>query len=221
MSEWKKHLTNLDAVTISIVNLLGEVGLYRYNKLTYIFEYLFIKNFGRRYTNEYFIRLPHGPVISNYKDQIEKVTNMGLFDCDLSALGRKRVVDDYKYERVAICRSESAGDVQYLDEMTQSLLINIIRKYGRLSIGELEQMVYKTKPMVRYMNAVDCHTKKPYGGHVLKDYLKISEHKTLAAKGRALALKHIQKYPEIDFEQQKQLAEELSDLEELRPIIND
>ncbi len=69
-TDTQNDITNLDCVTATIVNLLGSVGLFHYNKLASLFEYFYIKNFGKRYTEEYFVKLPHGPVIRDYKKQI-------------------------------------------------------------------------------------------------------------------------------------------------------
>ena len=60
-------IEKLESVLIYLVYKSNEIGVYHLNKLTYLFEYFYIKNFGERFTKEYFLKYPHGPVISNYK----------------------------------------------------------------------------------------------------------------------------------------------------------
>lgn len=213
------ELTNLDLVTSSIVDVMGKVGLFHYNKLTYLFEYFFIKNFGERYTKEYFIKLPHGPVISNYKKQINKLFALGLVNVDFDNLNYKRAVDDYSYDKVLIEKSEQTKIAIIPEENVMMLLKKIINLYGNLNTKELEQIVYQTKPIKNYINAQRQGKKKSKGGYILKDCIKLSEYRNIVTEGRKIALKHIQENPSIDFNLQNEVAKELSDLEKLRPQV--
>ena len=95
--------SQLDQVTATIVYQLERVGVYHYNKLTYLTEYLFIKNFGKRLTNEKFIKLPHGPVITNYRKQIASLQSRSIVNVDLDELNKiRKLNDDFIQSKIAI-----------------------------------------------------------------------------------------------------------------------
>ena len=49
ISLWRKRDFNrLSQVSATIVSEMNDVGIYHFNKLTYLFEYFFIKNFGAK-----------------------------------------------------------------------------------------------------------------------------------------------------------------------------
>jgi len=208
----------LDRVTSSIVSELGKVGLYHYNKLTYLFEFLFIKNFGTRYTGEKFCKLPHGPVITDYKRQISKLYEFNLIDVDLDELNRKRTVDDDFYISVQISKNVNTNSATLKNELVFSFLQSLLNKFSNLSVQELESVVYETQPIKKYQELVKRRFKKKIGGYVLdnngirlKDY---TNHKTI---GRKRALEHINKFPKVNEEQYKKFAEEFNYLKKLRP----
>lgn len=214
------NLTNLDIVTLYIVKKTGKIGLYHYNKLTYLFEFFFIKNFGSRFTKEYFIKLPHGPAIANYKNQITKLTQYGYYDIDLKLLKHRRQVDDYLYRKILIQSGSRLDGFEFPIKYVQKLIDQIVEKYATMTVAQLEKVVYKTKPLIMYQKKVKQGFKNKTGGYILKgDCLKISEHKNSMTEGRKLALEHIKKYPKIDFEQQAKLLKEFEFLEKLRPQV--
>ena len=94
--------SKLIAVGATLLSLNGELGLFQYNKLVYLFEYFYIKNFGKRFTKEVFMKLPHGPVIVEYKKHISYLINKGIAKGDLSILAEKREVDDTIYPKFRI-----------------------------------------------------------------------------------------------------------------------
>lgn len=214
-------MTPLDKITCSIVEELGSVGLYHYNKLTYLFEYSFIRNFGDRYTEEYFIKLPHGPVISKYKTQIESLVRLGYLKADLDALKTQRTVDDYDFQKICISKTETTKLAIVSESNIQMLLNVILKKYSSLSIPDLERAVYGTEPVQNCERAISMGFKKETGAYILKgDCLRISDFKNARTKGRKMALEHARKYPGINFEIQKEAAIELSGLSSLRPKIS-
>jgi len=78
----------LGRVACTILNELGEIPVLKYNKLLYLFEYLYIKNFGRRYTGESFKKINKGPVVDDYKNQILKLKEHGFVEVDEEELFR-------------------------------------------------------------------------------------------------------------------------------------
>lgn len=212
-------LTNLDIITSSIVKKMGSVGLFHYNKLTFLFEYFFIKNFGRRFTNEPFVKLPHGPVISNYKSQIEKLVDLRVFNINKKLLNMKRSVDDFNYQKILIKRTDLLAQISIPQNCIELLLDQIIKKYSNYSVSELERIVYKTPPMKKYLSFVKAGFKKEKGGYILRDCIKISRFKSTKTEGRRIALKHLQEHPYINFKRQKELTTELEYFSILRPKI--
>lgn len=218
MAESKQSkITKLDRVTSSIVYELGEVGVFHYCKLAYLFEYFFIKNFGSRYTKEYFIKLPHGPVIINYKNQISNLYGMEIIDVNLKELKRNRNFDDFN-ETVLIKSNPKTSACLIPEKMAYALLLQILQKFGSMSVKDLEKFVYETSPIKKYIEAVSMGFKRPTGGYVLKgDCIRMKDYKNSRTKGREIAMKHLQKYPHINFQTQKELIEEMKELNNLRP----
>lgn len=212
-----EKLTNLDIISATIVNEMKSIGIYRYNKIIYLFEYFFVKNFGFRYLNEKFIKYPHGPVISNYKKQIRKLYELGIYDVDVDELNKKRIFDDYVYQEILIKSTSKTSELITNNIEIFTLINAIINKFGNLSIDELEEIVYKTSPLKNYMEKFEMGWKKKTGSYILSDCIKPSSYITSKTQGRKLALMHLSKYPEINFELQKKMSEEVSDLIKMRP----
>ncbi len=212
-----QNLSKLDHVTATIVYKMDQVGLFHYNKLTYLFEYFFIKNFGKRYTGEYFIKITHGPVIPNYKNHIKRLSSLNIVEFDAKDLNFWEIDDDHRHQAVLIRKSSETANAIISEKCIYSLIKQIIEKFGQLSVNELEKIVYKTEPMKNYLASP---YKKKTGGYVLKgDCIKISKYKSPKTEGRRRALEHVQKYPAVDFELQKQFAKELAYLETMRPQV--
>lgn len=209
-------LNNLDSITSTIVYELKKVGVYHYNKLTYLFEFLFIKNFGFRYTSELFIKLPHGPVIHNYKNQISELVKNGYLTVDLNKLMQERkLTDDYNI-KINICHTDTTITHLISESVVYDFLRRVLDKYAYLNDDQLEEVIYKTSPVIKYMNSA---YKPNTGGYVLdnngikmKDYLSNPK-----VKARKYAIKHFLKYPEINIVQHLNFHKELTYLEKLRP----
>lgn len=211
--------TTLDIVTATIVNYLGQVNLYHYNKLTYLFEYFYIKHFGERFTKELFIKLPHGPVIQDYKAQISDLCERDVIDVDLHLLNKHRAVDSDYSNKINIYRNENTSHFSLKSGIEYTLLTKIIEKYAHYSINDLETIVYKTEPVVNYLlNFQSGFIRKEFGGYVLKSCnMKITEAKSNMTPGVKEALKHLKKYPNPDYEQMRKDIKEFSFMEKLRP----
>lgn len=219
MSEnFKDKLTNLDSITLSIVNGLGKLGVFHYNKLTYLFEYFFIKNFGFRFTKEVFVKLPHGPVITNYKRQILNLSNLNLIETDEELLKKTRHLDDDSKEKIWLFSNDKTINAISLDPMVNDFLNKILNRFANLDCDELESIVYQTSPVKSYLTKVKTGLKPEIGSYVLTDCIKMSKYKdNPKVTGRKLALEHIRKYPNINYEQHHKLISELNDLKKLRP----
>jgi len=214
-----QFLTSLNQVTSTIVYELKKVGIYHYNKLTYLFEYLFIKNFGTRYTNEKFIKLPHGPVISNYKKQITDLTQLHFYNTNLEELNksRKLVEDDYAM-KIYIYSNDNTKELLINNLMVYDFLLRVLEKYAYLNTDDLEKIIYNTLPMKKYIEKMKKGFKKPTGGYVLdSSNISVKECAGELSKARKILLKHVEKYPFVNLEQQKKFEEEFSYLEKLRP----
>lgn len=207
----------LDEIIATIINQMGEVDLYHLNKLTYLFEFLFVKNFGRRYTGELFIKLPHGPVIKGYKKVFERLFQAGILETDLKKLREQRKLSDDYHVKILLKKTEKTKTVIKLDKMIMDFIKKIIIKYGYLSVKDLEKEVYKTKPVKEYLSKVENGFKQQTGSYVLRDCIKISEYKNPVTQGRRLALEHLNKYPDINAKQYQVYEEEFSSLKKLRP----
>ncbi len=208
----------LDSVTCTIVHELGKVGLFHYNKLTYLFEYLFIKNFAMRYTGELFVRIDHGPIVSNYKQQIIQLTKTDVLSTDISLLKRNRYVDDFKFRKILVFAGTNINNKLIKADMVYSFLLKVLDKYAHLSTTALEEVVYQTPPMVKYLEQVKAGIRQEKGKYVLKDCVKIRSDNP-QIQGRKIALQHILKHPHIDYENQKKIAKEMEFLEKLRPTL--
>ncbi len=211
----RRDESNLTAVGSTLLLLTSELGLYHYNKLVYLFEYFYIKNFGKRFTKEVFLKFPHGPVIVDYKKHITNLVELGVAKADLRTLKEKRTVDDWIYPKVRITNSKKTEDYVLRDKTLIAFAKALIEEFATLPVAGLEKFVYSTKPMIAYANSP---FKKPNNSYILtSDCIKMSEHSNALTEGRRKALEHLQKYPEIDYEQQQKLASELSGLSKLRP----
>jgi hypothetical protein len=207
--------TNLNQVAATILSVVQELGVYHYNKLIYLFEYFHIKNFGKRYTKELFIKYPHGPVIINYKEHIESIVDKRIANTDLTKLQMKRSLDEGFSGKISIYKAELTDEFAFKDVMLLSFTRELCDKFSTMSRESLESFVYSTAPMKNY---VSSKFKKETGGYILTgDCIKMSDHKNPITEGRRRALLHLQTYPEIDYVQHRQLAEEFSSLSSLRP----
>lgn len=213
------NFSKLDRITATIVYELGSVGVFHYCKLAYLFEFFFIKNFGCRYTDELFIKLPHGPVIRDYKKQISSLASAGFFDVDLKFLTASRPVDDMFYEKIVISRNGNTAEAFITDKCAHLLLKKTLNKYASLSSSKLEGIVYSTPPVKTYLEKVKAGFKREIGGEVLSDCIKLKNYKTPQATGRMKAMEHLQKYPTINFELQHAFSEEFSFMKGLRPSL--
>jgi len=210
--------SKLDRVTSTIVYELEKVGIYHYNKLTYLFEYLFIKNFGTRFTKEKFIKLPHGPVISNYKKQITELTKLNYYVTNLDMLNKNRKLeDDYLIRKIYIYRNDNTQKLILENKMIYDFLLKILDKYAHLKVEELEEIIYKTLPVKKYIEKMKKGFRKPTGGYVINNNISIKKFVNDISKARRMLLEHAEKYPFINYEQQKKYEEEFSYLEKLRP----
>ncbi len=207
----------LDQVTASIVFQMENVGVYHYNKLTYLTEYLFIRNFGKRLTNEKFIKLPHGPVISDYRKQIAALYSKSIINVNIEELNKTRKLnDDLIQSKIQISKTENTFKALPDEVLINNFIHGVVEKYGKYSIAELEQIVYSTEPVIRYK---ESRFKKITGGYILDgECIRIKDHKNSIADGRRIALDHLKKYPIINRDQQIELQKEFSPLKELRPM---
>lgn len=183
----------LDRLTATIVDEFGEVGVFKYNKFAYLFEFFFIKNFGERYTKESFIKLPKGPVISGYKSQIRGLMLKGLVKADLSLLDETRELGANS-GTIPIEHNSLTHTHLLQDEAALELLRQIIRKYGSLTDTQLGELVYKTDPVIKYLELCAMGIKRETGGRIL-DNVTLKDYKTAVVKGRMIARKHLAKYP--------------------------
>ncbi len=188
----KRDQDKLDRVACSIVDRLGSVGVFHLNKLTFLFEYFYIKNFGVRYTREVFTKLPHGPVIANYKTHIKSLHTSAFINIDINLLMKKRDLDDdFEYVSLNITPNESIKSCLLEDSHASSLLDQILHKYSWLPGPKLEKTVYKTPPVMEYLRRVEMGYKKETGSYILTDCLKMNTVKANVDPGMKLYLEHI------------------------------
>jgi hypothetical protein len=195
------------------------IGVYHFNKILYLFEYFYIKNTGKRFLKEPFIKLPHGPVVSNYKRQLENLFNDGILIMDISELKKHRDIDSDRHIKLAIRKGYNINNYSIQDYTAFSILSHVIEKYSDLSIDELEQFVYHTEPVIRYqINSEGYKMRKKIGGYVLRSpNINITKYKKTISEGAKLAAEHLKKYPTINIEQLNKDIEEFAFLEKLRP----
>ncbi|MDX2128997.1 MAG: DUF4065 domain-containing protein [Chloroherpetonaceae bacterium] len=210
-------MNRLNRLTVSIVETLGKVGVFHYNKLAYLFEYIYIKNFGVRYTNERFIKLPNGPVINNYKKQIELLFEENLLKVDVTQLNQKRSVDDNSLKPIWIEPTSDSKNFLVEDEDAVKLLSQMLNRYAKLSASQLENVVYQTEPMLRITQNEGTKEKKSIGVEVLDTTTVKNALKNDRIQGKKLALEHLKKYPFPNNELQDFYAQELAPLALLRP----
>lgn len=221
----KKPNSHLDAeklnrVAATILAELGEIGIFHFNKLIYLFEWLYIKNFGERYTGEYFIKLPHGPVISNYKKIVAKLCSDGIAETDISALNKHKNLDDDLHLKIPIKRTKRTSEMVITNKIVYQFLKQILHRYANLSCKEIEKEVYKTAPVKHYLSLVESGKRKATGGYLLKspgirEYSRIS--KTIARKH---LLEIEKKYPVPNADEMNNQYLEWKFLEQLRPQID-
>ncbi len=240
---FKADAPKLEAVTTSIVELKGEISLYYFNNLTYLFEYFFIKNFGCRYMNGLFIKQPNGPVISNYKQLIKTLVKKKLIQTDLDMLFQKHQDDNSLSIRVNIRAGAEIHNHQPLEPIVLDLLEQIVDKYGNLTIEDLKQLVEKT--YTKQQDAYNGITAGAaigstglmsmfgnlFGGIVggvvgaLASYPPSICDPTLILResseknGLRLYWEHSQQYPNTDAELQEKNKQEMRFFEALRPAI--
>lgn len=207
-------LDKIDNVCATIVNELGSVGLYHINKITFLFEYFYIKNFATRYTGEKFIKIPHGPVIANYKKRIEKLVKSGILKADLHDLNKSKSLDD-KNKKVPIEKGKDISKALIQNKLIFSLILKIIDKYAHLQVEDLEKIVYKTTPMLNFKKSP---FKKSNGSYVLSgDCIRMKDYLSAKTKGRVAAQKHLDKYNYVIYDQEKLYQKEFEYLSQLRP----
>jgi len=213
-----KKLNSLKIVSSTIVALNEGIGVYHLNKLTYLFEYFFIKNFGRRYTGEKFVKLPHGPVIQSvtpYKDLISSLAEQSVIDTDVDEISKNRKLDDdYIYRKIPI-KPKNVESSLLTNPFLLDLAKNVVFKFGNLGVNDLEEFVYKTRPVVNYENNP---YKKDVGGYVIvSDNIRLGDYKTETADYHYNLLKYYEDAPRMGAELHGKYSEEFSFLEKLRP----
>ena len=206
----------LEQITVNIVNELTEVGVYHYNKLTFLFEYLFIKNFGMKYTGESFLKLPHGPVIKGYKKIITDQTKKGLLSCDLEDLNLNRKLDEDYNLKIFITKTENGNSVKIEQSIVKEFLLKVLDKYAHLTTDQLEEKIYDTTPVKKYIEQFQKGFKKEIGGYVM-DCITIKQFNTQHTQGRRKALQHFLKSKPVSSEQLIKYQKEFQYLEYMRP----
>jgi Protein of unknown function (DUF4065) len=207
--------SNLISVGSTLLYLSRELGLFHYNKLVYLFEYFYIKNFGKRFTKEAFIKLTHGPVIVGYKNHIEGLVRLKIAKADIQTLKMNRDVDDTIYPKFRIVPSVNIQNYILRDHTLFSFVQALIDRFGGLPILQLEKVVYDTGPMKAYSAS---QFKKETGSYILSaDCIKMKDYSNEITEGRRRALDHLRMYPKVNYEQQERLAAEFSGLSRLRP----
>ena len=206
----------LEQITVSIVNELNQVGVYHYNKLTFLFEYLFIKNFGTRYINELFLKLPHGPVISGYKNLITDQTKKALLLCNLDELNQKRKLDEDYYLKILITKTDGSERIQIEESIVKDFLLRVLEKYAHLDTDQLEEKIYNTTPVKKYLELAEKNFRKEIGGYVL-DCITFKQFKNKETEGRKIALQHFLNTKPATIEQLDKYQKEFEYLEYMRP----
>ncbi|MBX2976426.1 MAG: SocA family protein [Ignavibacteriaceae bacterium] len=207
----------LDRVAASIVYNLDSVNVFHYNKLIYLFEYLFIKNFGVRYTQEKFTKLPHGPVVSRYKHQIKKLTEENIFRTDIEKLMKDKEYSKSCAVKILIGSTSDTKNLIIKEKFVADFIQKVIERYSGYSATELEKIVYKTPPMQKLLSQLKMGYKKETGSYILKDGIRFSDYRDSVTRGRLLALEHSINNPEINTDLHIRLNEELSFMKKLRP----
>jgi uncharacterized phage-associated protein len=221
MSKLNRNMI-LDKVTSTIVYEMENVGVFHYNKLAYLFEYFYIKNFGERYSSEKFIKQPHGPVIPNYHKQISLLIDDEVIDGDKEEILAIRNLDEDYFIRKNLSKNENTFSFLVENRLARLLIIKVINKYGHLNSMELEEVVYKTPPVKKYLENSQAQFVKEIGGYILKSAnIKIKEGKENLSEPMKLAFSHLKKYNHINYNQLKQDVKDFSFLEDYRPVYGD
>ena len=202
-------------VGASLLLSAGNLGLFHYNKLVFLFEYLFIRNFGQRYTKEVFVKLPHGPVIVDYKRHLVGMYNAGVLNTDVRLLRQQRSLTDDFSVRVNLEPGPNAQAHVVEPTGLRHFVDMIVTKYSKLTITKLEEIVYRSEPLKAY---VASPYKKSTGSYILtSDLIRMKDQTSPYTEGRRLALDHLLRYPLVNVEQQRQYATEFADLQQMRP----
>jgi hypothetical protein len=214
----KRDVNKLNNVMATIVQELGEVGVFHFNKLAYLFEYFYIKNFGKRYTKEQFCKLPHGPVISGYKKYISDLKKRQLINVDLDNLMKKRTLDDLQLEKIKITKTDKTFEGTIKNPELYKFIKQLANKFGKLTTPEIEEAVYSTPPVAKIKQAIENGLLKETGSYILKgNGIRMKDYRNGRNKSRLAYMKHLEKYPKVNKPLQKELREELAYLTKLRP----
>jgi uncharacterized phage-associated protein len=215
----KRDTVKLDSVMATFVNELDEIGVFHFNKLAYLFEYFYIKNFGKRYTKEQFVKFPHGPVLSEYKKVISELSSKHIINVDLTLLdSKRRLDDDLCYEKVLISCTELTSKNAIDNPILLKLIKKISNTYGKLNTKQIEEAVYKTKPVIKIEEKINAGLLRKTGTYILcGNWIRMKDYDTLETRSRRSYCAHIERYPEVKGSLQKELAKELSYLNEMRP----
>jgi hypothetical protein len=205
----------LQQVGATIILLSSPLGIFHYNKLVYLFEYHYIKNFGRRFTKEVFLKYPRGPVITGYKEHLVQLAEMGGAGIDLKKLSKQRSLDDVYNEKVPITVTDRTVEFIVQNPIIFSFIKSLCERFASKSVDELQKIVYETEPMKKY---VKSPYKKSTGGYILcAECIRLSDHSNPISEGRRKAQEYLEQHPDIDYAQHRNLAGDFSDLAALRP----
>ncbi len=206
----------LDSVTTTIVELMGSVDLYHYNKLAFLFEYFYIKNFGTRFTEEQFTKLPHGPTINSYKKQIQQLAEKGIVSVPLDDLKKLRTVDEKLHDAVFISKTEKTTENSIQSGSARKLIESVVSKFGNMSHAQLEAFVYATPPLKKYMASMGKFGLKQYGSPVLDSRcIKISDYSNETSKARKFIAK-LEPRPRMTPEQREKYDKEFDWMQSLK-----
>jgi hypothetical protein len=195
------------------------IGVFHINKLAYLYEYFHIKNFGCRFTFDQFKKLPHGPVIIDYTDTFYNACKQTILSADKELIINVKRWNESEVQKKPLKPGINTPGSGIKTEIQYQLAETVIDKFASLSCKDLEKIVYSTQPMIAYMKRKDKGLLvSPY--ILTPDCIKMSDYRTSYQEGMKLYLKHIEKYPDINWKQQNRIAEELEWLEKYRPGID-
>lgn len=180
--------------------IVGGVGMFHYSKLQYLFEFLYLKNYGERYTGERFVKYELGPVINEYKVQLLKLDELGILSVDRDALYRNAGVNKGSYITKRIEVGSRAQEFALTDERELKLLNGVIERFGNLSTDALKKVVYSTLPLK--LNPKHNH-------EVLTDEVVEMIVDNPIVQGKQMAEEHLKKYPTINQEKRAEFIHEL------------
>jgi len=195
------------------------LGVFQLNKLAFLYEYFHIKNFGERYTFDRFIKLPHGPVITNYKNTIKKAAENTVLDADIHAIWNNNGWQNHSHTIQIIRPGRNLLNAGINTEAQYNLAIAVIKKFADMKPKDLEKFVYSTQPVKRFLELEAAGHK--YTSVLRGDVIKLKDYKSDAQKGMKRYHSHIEKYPTVNWKLQNKFFEELRWLEKYRPGINE